>query len=167
MSVRTVAEKLVELCNQGKHFEFMRGYYAPEIVSVEGDGVFGSWLKREGIAPERMLGRPWTEIIPEGTGEYNTAGLRALAGKRVTFEWTMDGVDGLRHFLTSLSPRLGANGEVTGLVGISREVTDQKRVQAQLLVADRMFSAPSCQFRATWERWPPASATRSTTRWPP
>jgi PAS domain S-box-containing protein len=104
------------------------------------DGVFGSWLKREGIAPEQMLGRPWTEIIPEGTGEHNTAGLRALAGERVTFEWNMDGVDGLRHFLTSLSPRLGANGEVTGLVGISREVTEQKRVQAQLLVADRMFS---------------------------
>ncbi|HEU5058636.1 MAG TPA: response regulator [Kofleriaceae bacterium] len=104
------------------------------------DGVFGTWLKREGIAPEQLLGRPWTEIIGEGTGEHNTAGLRALAGERVTFEWTMDGVDGLRHFLTSLSPRRGSNGEVTGLVGISREVTEQKRVQAQLLVADRMFS---------------------------
>jgi PAS domain S-box-containing protein len=104
------------------------------------DGVFGSWLKREGIAPEQILGRPWTEIIPESTGEHNTAGLRALAGERVTFEWTMDGVDGLRHFLTSLSPRRGSTGEVTGLVGISREVTEQKRVQAQLLVADRMFS---------------------------
>ncbi|HEY8144851.1 MAG TPA: response regulator [Kofleriaceae bacterium] len=104
------------------------------------DGVFGSWLKREGIAPEKMLGRPWTEIIPEGTGEHNTAGLRALAGERVTFEWTMDGVDGLRHFLTSLSPRRGSTGDVTGLIGISREVTEQKRVQAQLLVADRMFS---------------------------
>ena len=104
------------------------------------DGVFGSWLKHEGIAPEEMLGRPWTEIIPEGTGEYNTAGLRALAGERVTFEWTMDGVDGLRHFLTSLSPRRGSTGDVTGLIGISREITEQKRVQAQLLVADRMFS---------------------------
>ena len=38
MSVRTVAEKYMELCNQGKHFEFMRTFYAPEMVSVEGDG---------------------------------------------------------------------------------------------------------------------------------
>lgn len=38
MSVRTVAEKYMELCNQGKHFEFMRAFYAPEMVSVEGDG---------------------------------------------------------------------------------------------------------------------------------
>ena len=38
MSVRTVAGKFMELCSQGKHFEFMRSFYAPEIVSVEGDG---------------------------------------------------------------------------------------------------------------------------------
>ena len=38
MSVRTVADKYMELCSQGKHFEFMRALYAPEMVSVEGDG---------------------------------------------------------------------------------------------------------------------------------
>jgi len=38
MSVRTVAGKFMDLCKQGKHFEFMRAFYAPEMVSVEGDG---------------------------------------------------------------------------------------------------------------------------------
>jgi hypothetical protein len=38
MSVRTVAEKYMELCSQGKHFDFMRTFYAPEMVSIEGDG---------------------------------------------------------------------------------------------------------------------------------
>jgi hypothetical protein len=38
MSVETVAGKFMELCNQGKHFEVMRTMYAPEMVSVEGDG---------------------------------------------------------------------------------------------------------------------------------
>ena len=38
MSVRTVAGKYMELCSRGKHFEFMRTFYAPEMVSVEGDG---------------------------------------------------------------------------------------------------------------------------------
>lgn len=38
MSVRTVAERFMELCGQGKHFDFMRAFYAPEMVSVEGDG---------------------------------------------------------------------------------------------------------------------------------
>ena len=38
MSVQTVAGKFMELCNQGKHFDFMRAFYAPDMVSVEGDG---------------------------------------------------------------------------------------------------------------------------------
>jgi len=35
MSVET---KFVELCNQGKNFDVMRTMYAPDMVSVEGDG---------------------------------------------------------------------------------------------------------------------------------
>src|SRR6201995_101304 len=38
MSVRTVGTKFVELCRQGKNFDVMRTMYAPNIVSVEGDG---------------------------------------------------------------------------------------------------------------------------------
>ena len=38
MSVETVARKFTELCRQGKHFEVMHTMYAPEMVSVEGDG---------------------------------------------------------------------------------------------------------------------------------
>src|SRR5213076_35754 len=38
MSILTVAHKFVELCRQGKNFDVMRTLYAPNIVSVEGDG---------------------------------------------------------------------------------------------------------------------------------
>ena len=38
MSVETVANRFVELCRQGKNFDVMRTMYAPDIVSVEGDG---------------------------------------------------------------------------------------------------------------------------------
>lgn len=38
MSIETVAGKFIELCKQGKHFEVMRTMYAPEMVSVEGNG---------------------------------------------------------------------------------------------------------------------------------
>ena len=38
MSLRSVANEFVELCNQGKNFDVMRTMYAPDIVSVEGDG---------------------------------------------------------------------------------------------------------------------------------
>src|SRR5215218_3294189 len=39
MSLQSVADRFVELCNQGKNFDVMRTLYAPDIVSVEGDGT--------------------------------------------------------------------------------------------------------------------------------
>jgi hypothetical protein len=38
MSVKTIAGKFMDLCNQGKHFEVMRNMYSPDMVSVEGNG---------------------------------------------------------------------------------------------------------------------------------
>lgn len=39
MSTQTIAREFVDLCNQGKNFDVMRTMYAPDIVSVEGDGA--------------------------------------------------------------------------------------------------------------------------------
>src|SRR5262249_32527201 len=38
MSLRTIASEFVKLCRQGKNFDVMHTLYAPNIVSVEGDG---------------------------------------------------------------------------------------------------------------------------------
>jgi hypothetical protein len=38
MSLRTIADQFVELCNQGKNFDVMRTMYSADIVSVEGNG---------------------------------------------------------------------------------------------------------------------------------
>lgn len=39
MSVQTIGQKLVQMCNEGRNFELMRTMYSPDIVSVEGDGA--------------------------------------------------------------------------------------------------------------------------------
>src|SRR4051794_4347718 len=38
MSLQTIAQTFVELCNQGKNFDVMREMYARDVVSVERDG---------------------------------------------------------------------------------------------------------------------------------
>ena len=38
MSLQSVAKQFVEMCRQGKNFDVMKTLYAPNIVSVEGDG---------------------------------------------------------------------------------------------------------------------------------
>jgi hypothetical protein len=47
MSVRTVADKYMDLCRAGKHFEFMRNFYSADMVSVEGDGT--EWKGKEPV----------------------------------------------------------------------------------------------------------------------
>ena len=39
MSLKSLANQFVEMCNQFKNFDVMRTMYSPDIVSVEGDGT--------------------------------------------------------------------------------------------------------------------------------
>ena len=66
MSVRTVAEKLIDLSSQGKHFEFMHAFYAPEMVSVEGDG-------REFVGKEPVIHK--SEVF-QGNNDIHSQDLR-------------------------------------------------------------------------------------------
>ena len=38
MTLKTLAQQLVDWCNAGKNFDVMRTMYTPDIVSVEADG---------------------------------------------------------------------------------------------------------------------------------
>ena len=57
MSVQTVAKKFVELCRQGKNFDVMETMYAPDIISVEGDGA-----ETKGQGPVIQKSRHWAEV---------------------------------------------------------------------------------------------------------
>jgi hypothetical protein len=57
MSLKSIANQFVELCNQGKNFDVMEGMYAPDIVSVEGDGK-----ETAGKRPVIEKSRRWVEV---------------------------------------------------------------------------------------------------------
>jgi PAS domain S-box-containing protein len=101
------------------------------------DGVFGRWLEREGLSPDRFLGRTFGEILGEDAARPHE---RAIAGESVVYEWSLETPGGTRHFQTSLAPRRDAHGAVLGVVGVGRDLTDERRVHAQLVVSDRMAS---------------------------
>ena len=66
MSVRTVAAKFQELVSQGKHFEFMRTMYSPDMVSVEGDG-------RATVGKEQVIHK--SEVF-QGANQFHSQDLR-------------------------------------------------------------------------------------------
>ena len=57
MSVQALATKFVELCRLGKNFDVMETMYAPDIVSVEGDGK-----ETAGKGPVIQKSRHWAEV---------------------------------------------------------------------------------------------------------
>ena len=57
MSLQTVAERFVELCRAGKNFDVMHTMYAPDIVSVEGDGA-----ETKGQAEVIRKSERWVEV---------------------------------------------------------------------------------------------------------
>jgi PAS domain S-box-containing protein len=101
--------------------------------------AFGRWLEREGLHAEDLIGRTTSEIVgPEEAPVHERANLRALAGETVTYDWTLHTRRGLRHMQTILSPLRGAMGEVTGIVGVGRDISQRIEAEQQIRQAQKM-----------------------------
>ena len=109
MSVQSVAHKFVELCRQGKNFEVMRTMYAPNIVSVEGDGretagqgpvikKSEDWVADKTFHGETVAGPFFNGATPDQFAVYFTLDVTPKAtGRRITLEevgiYTVNGDD--------------------------------------------------------------------------
>ena len=101
--------------------------------------IFGRWLGREGYRPADFLGKSTAEIVGRpASGAHERANLRALAGETVTYEWTRESRRGTRHMQTTLSPLRGARGEVAGIVGVGRDITQRIEAEEQFRQAQKM-----------------------------
>jgi hypothetical protein len=96
MSVRTIAARLVELCSQGKNFDVMRTLYAPDMVSVEGDGkeTVGQgpviqksevWQSSNAIHSQKVRG-PYFNGPDQFAVTYTFEVTPKAKGKRITLE---------------------------------------------------------------------------------
>jgi two-component system, cell cycle sensor histidine kinase and response regulator CckA len=102
--------------------------------------VFGRFLEREGLDPAKLVGRTTRQIVGEDDAEpHEAANLRALAGETVTYEWILRSPHGMRHMQTTLSPLHGPYGEVTGIVGVGRDVSQRVEVGKELQRWARIF----------------------------
>ncbi|HET9425782.1 MAG TPA: ATP-binding protein [Gemmatimonadaceae bacterium] len=74
------------------------------------------------------LGKTACEILGPVEGQVHMdAADRALRGETLTYEWTMmEGAERL-HFTATVSPLRGPHGEIRGVVGINRDLTEQVR----------------------------------------
>src|SRR5688500_1258125 len=100
MSTESVARRFVDLCNQGKNFDVMRTMYAPDIVSVEGDG-------------QETAGQQPVIRKSEMFGEHN-----AILGERVRGPFFNGGNQFAVHFTFDLERKATGKRETIEEVGL-------------------------------------------------
>jgi two-component system sensor histidine kinase/response regulator len=119
----------------------------------------GGSARMTGKRPEDVLGRDETAAFPPEIARQLIAdNRRVMAEDRiVTFEDHVTTPQGPRTFLTTKGPLHDAQGQVTGMFGISRDITERHRD------AGRAGGWPCCGATKSWSA---STAPRSTANWP-
>ncbi len=124
-------------------------------------GVFGSWLEKTGFQAEFFWGKTPQEIYEWQSSDlrlqqsqisnlklpaaiHEAGHKKALSGETVVYEWSFQSVNGTEYCQTSLSPLRDANGEIIGVVGVGRDITQLhrgKEVQRFLAEASKVLTA--------------------------
>lgn len=109
-------------------------------------GLFGHWPESFNLKREDVIGKTATDFLGgEPASIHEEANARALQGEQVVYEWSAAGGRGTLHFQSSLSPIRNQNGEITGAVGVGRDITERKqaeeRIHFQASLLDRVRNA--------------------------
>jgi diguanylate cyclase len=96
-------------------------------------GVYGPWVENAGLTPEYFLGKTAEELMgPEASRVHMEAGDKALQGNFVVYEWSIQSGKQVFHYQTSLSPMRDDKGNITGLVGVGRDISARKLVEEKI-----------------------------------
>lgn len=89
-------------------------------------------------------------ILPEYRDAFRALHKRVMQGENGTLEFEILGLRGTRRRLeTHAVPLRDAAGEVTSLLGITRDITERKQVEIQLRLAAKVFEQSSEAFMVT------------------
>ena len=116
------------------------------VVEVRPDGRFvyetinPALARATGLEPERLAGRTVWEVMPQPTAAAvtNRYAECAATGEPMEYEETLSMPAGLRTWHTSLVPLRDSDGRITHLLGSTRDITERKRLQAELVQASKM-----------------------------
>ncbi len=97
---------------------------------------YAEWF---GIPEGQVMGRSIPELISYHVFDQIQDQVEAaLAGRTVTYEYTMQRQGKTVHARSTLVPEIGAAGECLGFFVFSYDITEEKRMQAALVQAQKM-----------------------------
>ncbi len=89
---------------------------------------------------EQVKARPLLDwIAPEYRDRFRALHQRVMSGETAELEFEVIGVTGVRRWLrTHAAPLRGGDGKITSVLGISRDITGQRELEAQLRQSQKL-----------------------------
>ncbi len=96
-------------------------------------GVYGNWLRQLGREESDYLGKTAAEKLGSAQGDFHERHYRkALKGESVLYEWVLPHKGQELHIQSRISPMRDEAGEVIGLVGIGRNITEMVNADQEI-----------------------------------
>lgn len=135
LAVRTKADRLlaalIDNSTDAIFIKDLQGRYTmanPEVARVMGKSL-----------PE-LLGQDDVALLPEHAPAIQANDFRVMTENKVsTLEEEVNSVDGVRTYLATKGPLHDASGQVIGMFGIARDITERKRAE-QLVEQQSLFA---------------------------
>ncbi|MED2971300.1 PAS domain S-box protein [Fictibacillus sp. B-59209] len=103
-------------------------------------GMYGKWMKKHNINPDFYIGRSVREVFGELSSGHEEVCYEVLkTGTTKFFEWNRSREGCTFYYQALISPLKTFEGNVYGIVGVSRDVTEQKQMELGLLESEERF----------------------------
>ncbi len=127
----SLVRSIIEGANEVIFLKDLQGRYV--MINTPGATMIGRTVAG-------TLGKTDADIFPAETAEaikkVDTQVMQTH--KPFTYELDMQMPGGIRHFLSTKSPHIGPNGELVGLIGVSLDITDRRKLEDQLRQTQKM-----------------------------
>jgi len=115
-------------------------------IEFDRDGTYVAiWTTKDELLSHprsELMGRRISDVHGEEIGGHCISAIRRVVESRSaeTINYTLDVIEGSRQFLGRISPIVNADGTCERICLLSRDVTEQKKLEAQFLRAQRVES---------------------------
>ncbi|MCC5941304.1 MAG: PAS domain S-box protein [Balneolaceae bacterium] len=158
-SVRDVSEEVdleQALIQKESRFREVINAFDDIVFTLDKDGrhteLFGKWAENVEMR-NLLLGKKASEIMgTEAAANHIEAFNKAINGNSVVYLWSIQSNEIITNYQTKLTPITSGNGNITGVLGVGRNISSEVRFQEALKAAkDRLNYSLEGTQAGTWD----------------